>query len=93
MTLKFTAHAIRRMREWRLSDDDVLHILATGAVIEAYPSDAPFPSRLVLGWIQGRPLHVVAADNAGAQETVVITVYEPDPHLWDPTFRTRRQPQ
>lgn len=92
MTLKFTAHAIRRMRKWAISDDDVLRVLTGGEVVEAYPTDTPFPSRLMLGWIKGRPVHVVVADNAQTGETVVITVYEPDPQLWDPTFRVRRQP-
>jgi hypothetical protein len=39
-----------------------------------------------------RPLHVVAAENAEAHETIVITVYDPDPTLWEPGFRQRRRP-
>ena len=43
-----------------------------------------------MGWLGHRPLHVVAADNAEANETIVITVYEPDPPRWEPGFRRRR---
>jgi hypothetical protein len=32
----------------------------------------------------------VAADNNAAHETIVITVYEPDPALWKPGFEERR---
>ena len=91
MKLIFRDHAVRRMWEWRVSDDEVLQILTMGEVIENYPEDTPYPSRLVLGWCGRRPIHVVAADNPEAQETVIITVYEPDARRWDPTFRIRRQ--
>ena len=36
-------------------------------------------------------LHVVVADNAPDDETIVVTVYEPDPALWQPGFRRRRR--
>ncbi len=36
-----------------------------------------------------RPIHVVAADNAQADETIVITLYEPDPAEWEDGFRKR----
>ena len=91
MKLIFRDHAVRRMREWRVSDDEVLHVLTTGEVVESYPNDTPYPSRLVLGWCSGRPIHVVAADNPETQETIIVTVYEPDPRRWDPSFRIRRQ--
>ena len=63
-----------------------------GEVIATYPDDTPLPSRLVLGWLGDRPLHVVAADNDTDQVTVVITVYEPDPAIWEPRFKSRRKP-
>ncbi len=89
--LVFRAHAIQRMFERRVSQADVRAVLDIGEAIERYPEDMPYPSRLVLGWIGSRPIHVVAADNVGAQETIVITVYEPDPEHWEPGFRRRRQ--
>lgn len=89
--LVFRAHAIQRMFERRIDVADVRAVLDVGEVIERYPKDAPYPSRLLLGWIGSRPIHVVAADNAEAQETIVITVYEPDPAQWEPGFRRRRQ--
>ena len=80
------------MFERQIDVADVREILTNGETIEAYSQDTPYPSRLVLGWCRGRPLHVVVADNAEAQETIVITVYEPDPGRWQPGFRQRRQP-
>ncbi|MFZ2627400.1 MAG: hypothetical protein WAX67_00795 [Rugosibacter sp.] len=39
---------------------------------------------------QARPIHVVAARNAATDECHVVTVYVPDPDLWDATFKQRR---
>jgi len=69
---------------------DVRDVLITGETIETYPDDTPYPSRLVLGWRGRCPLHVVVADNMEANETVIITAYEPDPEQWDLGFRRRR---
>ncbi len=88
--LVFRVHAIRRMFQRRIGAEEVRHILTAGEVIENYPDDLPFPSRLVLGWSGTRPLHVVAADNPMAQETIIITVYEPDPAEWQPDFKRRK---
>ena len=86
----FRVHAIQRMFERGITDDEVRAVLSGGEMIEDYPTDTPYPSRLLLGWRGIRPLHVVAADNAADNETIVITVYEPDPRQWEADFRRRR---
>jgi hypothetical protein len=88
--LVFRVHALRRMFRRGIDVEQVRQALAAGEIIESYPQALPYPSRLVLGWVGKRPLHVVAADNERALETVVITVYEPDPALWYPDFKRRR---
>ena len=90
ITLIFRVHAIQRMFERGISEIEVRDVLENGEIIEAYPNDFPFPSRLVLGTSSGRPIHVVVSDDPQAKTTIVITVYEPDPARWDPTFRHRR---
>lgn len=89
--LVFRVHAVQRMFERNISRDDVRAVLATGDVIHEYPDDAPYPSRLILGWRGERPLHVVAADNHVAHETIIITVYQPDPDQWEPDFRSKKR--
>jgi hypothetical protein len=69
----------------------VRRVVAPGETIEAQPDDLPLPSRLVLGRIDGRPVHVVVAEDAGSAATVVVTVYEPDRALWQTDFRPRRK--
>jgi hypothetical protein len=87
--LVFRVHAIQRMFQRRIGKDEVAQVIATGETIQAYPADKPFPSRLLLGWSGARPIHVVAADDDQAQETIVITVYEPDAAEWDAEFKRR----
>lgn len=90
--LVFRVHAIQRMFQRGINEENVRHVLATGETIEEYPDDTPYPSRLVLGWHGSRPLHIVVADNSDAQETIVITVYEPDPRQWETDFKRRKRP-
>lgn len=89
-TLTFRVHALRRMAERLIGVADVRHVMETGEVIEAYPDDAPYPTRLMLGWSGKRPLHVVAAESTDADEIIIITVYEPDPAQWEAGFRRRK---
>ena len=70
---------------------EVRTVIEQGDTIERYPQDMPYPSRLVLGYGGGHALHVVVADNAHDDETIVVTAYEPDPALWQPGFRRRRK--
>lgn len=69
---------------------DVRAVLETGSVVEGYPDDEPHPSKLILAFVDERPLHVVAAFDADRNETIVITVYRPSPSRWNSTFRRRR---
>lgn len=91
MKVTYRVHAIRRMFERGITEAGVHAALSEGEKIAAYPEDTPYPSRLLLGWHGGRPLHVVAAYNAQDDEQIVITVYEPDPVLWEDGFRRRKQ--
>lgn len=85
--LIFRVHAVERMAQRSIGVEDVRHVLETGEIIEDYPGDLPYPSALVLGWMQNRPLHVVAATAPEAR--IIITVYEPDPARWQPDFKRR----
>ena len=83
-------HAVQRMFQRHISEEDVRAVVATGEMIRDYPDDTPYPSRLILGWQGDRPLHVVAADNHEAEETIIITVYQPDPDQWEQDFRSKK---
>ena len=89
MRLQFTDHALQRMFERHIDLASVRKVIDRGEVIESYPEDVPFPSRLLLGWLGEMPVHVVAADNQGERITIIITVYEPDSRRWEPLGTSR----
>jgi hypothetical protein len=84
----FRVHAVQRMARRSISADAVIAVVEQDDRIEDYRDDTPYPSRLLIGVVAGRTLHMVAAD-APAGVTIIITVYEPNPERWDSTLRTR----
>ena len=64
-------------------------MIDTGEIIREYPDDTPFSSRLILGWLEQRPLHVVAADD-NDNHTIIITAYEPDIAIWESDFKRKK---
>ncbi len=77
------------MFERCISTQDVKNALKTGEIIVNYPDDTPYPSRLVLGFVNGRALHVVVATNEHDNMDIVITVYEPNSDVWASDFKRR----
>jgi hypothetical protein len=80
--ISYRLHAIQRMFERNVNTDELRQIIDKGKVIEKYVNDSPFPSKLILGKVNNRPLHVVVNENKEGNNMVVITVYEPDPRKW-----------
>jgi Domain of unknown function (DUF4258) len=89
--LIYRIHARQSMFTRSIADECVEHIVRNGEVIEDYPHAFPFPAKLLLGWCNGRPIHVVAAEHGGKQLVIVITAYEPALNKWEPDRKTRRK--
>ncbi len=89
--VKFRTHAIQRMFERSITEEEIELVISEGEVIKKYPEDKPYPSRLILGWIDKRPLHVVVAINRENSLIIVVTVYEPDPEIWTLNFKRRQK--
>lgn len=73
-----------------VSEEDVMHVLLAGETIHVYPDDTPFPSELLLGWRDRRPLHIVVATDKTRRRKIVITVYEPNQDQWDSDFKRKK---
>ena len=80
------------MFERGISRADVREVVDSGETIAEYPEDKPYPSKLLLGFSGGRPVHVVVGFEAPAGKCYVITAYIPDPAQWNEGFKTRRKP-
>lgn len=89
--LQWQRHALERMIERGIARSDVKHVLTKGEIIEDYPDDDPFPSLLVLGFVNEKPLHVVTGIDKDEKWCYIITVYKPDPNHFEPDFKTRKQ--
>ena len=79
---EFSRHALKRVVERNISDQEIRQAGAQARVIEDYPDDKYSPSCLLLGFTEtARPLHVqvTLADTDLAK---IITLYEPDPNEW-----------
>lgn len=68
-TLIFSGHAVKQMFQRSISRDEVKAALAAGEASAEYPDDRPYPSYLMLGIVNQRPIHVVAARDA---ETLTV---------------------
>ena len=90
LKLLYRVHAVQRMFERRISVKKVLGAIETGEIIEDYSAEMPEPSRLILGFQGKRPFHVVTSENPETNETIVVTVYIPEPARWKKDFRSRR---
>ena len=58
MKLTYRVHAVERMFDREISEDDVRNVLTDGEDIAVYPT-TPYPGRLVLGWCGTRAIDVV----------------------------------
>ncbi len=89
--LSYRIHVRQSMFARSISDECVEHIIREGKVIEDYPHAFPFPAKLLLGWCNGRPIHVAAAEDSRKRLTIVITAYEPTLDKWQLDMQTRRE--
>ena len=48
--LLFSGHAVRRMFQRGIKQQDITEIVAAGEIIASYPDDQPHPSFLLLGF-------------------------------------------
>ncbi|NQU63066.1 MAG: DUF4258 domain-containing protein [SAR324 cluster bacterium] len=89
--IKYSNHAIQRMFERSISTVDVSEVIQVGEIINQYPDDKPYPSFLLLGFIETRPIHVLVAVDEELDFCYTITVYIPKPGLWTENFKTKRK--
>ena len=86
----FSGHALQRMFDRGLHGGDVRSVLRDGEEIVRYPDDTPYPSSILLGFVEGLAVHIVVAWDENTRTCYVITVYHPDSDLWQPDFKRRR---
>ena len=87
--LIISGHAFQKIFERYITIEDIEMVVSKGEVIKEYPDDKPYPSFLLLGFINGTPLHVVIAKNNTEKFCILVTAYFPDSAIWDSTFKNK----
>ena len=86
----YSTHAVKRMLEKDISTVEIETTIRFGETIQDYFDDKPFPSKLILKFVNERPIHIVVAQNIETQECIIITCYEPDILIWNDDFKTKK---
>lgn len=89
--IEWQRHDLEQMFEREISREVVKDVLKNGEIIEDYPHDKPYPSALFLGWIKGKPVHVIVAFDSLSGWCFVITAYRPDLEHFESDYKTRRK--
>ena len=89
--IQWRRHVLEKLAERGIQQQAVREVLLKGEKIRDYTQDRPFPSALFLGYIGGKPHHVVAACDEISREAFVITAYEPSLDVFEPDYRTKKK--
>jgi len=87
--IKWTLHALERIRERGISFNAVVNTILHGEVITYYHDDNPFPSCLIFNSDIGSPLHVVASTDG--KTVYIITAYIPTFDEWECDYKIRKE--
>jgi hypothetical protein len=86
-----TKHAVIARLNRNITTIQLKQALFNGKIIEKYPDDTPYPSCLVLGWLEsGDPLHIVCSRGDTEPELRIVTVYQPDDEKWNSDYKVRK---
>ncbi len=86
----YSAHVVSQMFKRNITEKQIEDILKNGIIIKEYCDDKPYPSFLILGYIESMPLHVVYAVNDFGQNIIIIA-YKPDHNLWSSDFTIKKK--
>ena len=88
---EYSTHAVKRMIEKDITTFEVEQTVLFGEVIQLYESDKPYPSQLLLTFVNDKPIHVVVAKNTNNNICIIITCYRPDLDIWNQDFKTKKR--
>lgn len=89
--INWQRHVLERLMERGIAIETIKNVLLTGDVIEEYPDDTPYPSALLLAWIEMNPYHAVVSFDSHSGYCFVITAYIPDLEHFESDYKTRRK--
>ena len=88
--IRWTNHALVRLIQRNISQEDIENAILNGEIIEEYENDYPYPSCLIYGInLKNEVLHIVCGLNE--IELWIITAYYPDNIKWEDDLKTRKE--
>jgi hypothetical protein len=87
--IKWTLHALKRIRKRKIPSEAVINGILSGEIIKQYQDDKPLPSCLIFNGDIERPLHIVASTDG--EKVYLITAYYPTPDEWGDNYKTRKE--
>ena len=89
---RLSKHATKRMDLRGRTLANIRRVILSGEMVREYPDEKPYPEYLFLGYPRGSndPCYIVVASN---DETIIVTVHDYDPEVYEPDHRTRRRTQ
>ena len=87
--IKWSLHALKRIRERKISPESVVNAIIFGEIIEQYEDDKYFPSCLIFNNDYNAPIHTVASTDTS--NVHIITAYRPALNEWENDFKTRKE--
>ena len=89
--LIFSNHALTQMFQRNISVSDVKFVISNGIIVNEYPGDKPYPSKLLFAVCNKRCFHIVCSENNIENEIIIITAYEASSDIWENDFVTRKK--
>ena len=87
-TWLISAHADQEAADENIDIAEIRDAILGGEILEQYADTGRGPSCLLLGFVNGRPIHVVCG--WGGSAVVIITVYVPKPPKFENPWTRRR---
>ena len=84
---EYSNHCLSRIIERDISIEFIETAIKTGKIINEYPNDKPYPSFLILAFVNKKPIHVLMAYYR--KICIVITAYWPNETQWENDFKTK----
>ena len=90
--LRFTFHAVERMQTRGIAVAEAITVLREGLLVARDREGTPRPSETRIGWVregEARARLAVVSSVEANGDTLIITVFWPDPEKWNADFTKR----
>ena len=88
----FSNHAVKQMFQRNISMEDAKFALHNGVLVNEYPDDKPYPSKLLFAMKNENPLHIVCSEIFIENTIIIITAYEPSLDIWEKDYIPKFNP-